>query len=96
MTHRHTLPAWLLDCVRCPIAGLPLHRAPAEVLASLASRGAAGQLATRVGRTVSAPPTQGLLSSDGRWFYGVVDGLATLVPDEAIEVGGIDGFLGGK
>jgi uncharacterized protein YbaR (Trm112 family) len=43
-------------------------------------------MTNKIGRTVSAIPTQGLVSKDGRWLYPVVQGIPCLLPDEAIPI----------
>jgi len=81
------LPDWFMGLVRCPITGTRLMLASAAQLQSLQRRQATGKLTTRLGRTVSGPLTQGLVSEDGRWFYPVEEGALHLLPDDAIAMG---------
>jgi uncharacterized protein YbaR (Trm112 family) len=43
-------------------------------------------LATKLGRTVSGRLTQGLVSSDGLWFYPIEQGIVSLLPDDAVPL----------
>jgi uncharacterized protein YbaR (Trm112 family) len=45
-----------------------------------------GTLATKLGRTVSGRLTQGLVSSDGLWFYPIEQGIVSLLPDDAVPL----------
>ncbi|MDZ4850511.1 MAG: hypothetical protein SGI77_14595 [Pirellulaceae bacterium] len=80
-------PDWLLEVLRCPITLSPLVPATRAKLDQLNSRHALKPLCTRGGRTISAVPTQGLLSSDQCWLYPVQNQIPTLIPDEAIAIG---------
>ena len=57
-----------------------------SVLDVLAARERIGSLFTVLGRTISEVPSQGLVSSDGRWFYGLHHGIACLMADEAVDL----------
>jgi len=80
-------PDWLFDFIRCPISKTRLSPATAAFLEQLKARHAAKPLCTHGGRTISAIPTQGLLSGDACWLYPVQDQIPSLIPDEAIAVG---------
>ena len=80
------LPDWILEFLRCPQSSGRLLLASQAVLDDLSERACAGKLLTILGRTISKVPSQGLVSSDGRWFYSVDDGVACLMVDEAIEL----------
>lgn len=81
------LPDWFMGLIRCPITGTQLTLASDAQLQSLKRRREAGILTTKLGRTVSVEPTQGLVSSDGEWFYPVEGGMVQLLPDDAIAIG---------
>ena len=79
------LPDWILGYLRCPHSGGKLSKASQVVLDGLALRARDGTLVTVLGRTISQIPTQGLVSTDGHWFYVVNEQIAVLLADEAIE-----------
>lgn len=81
------MPEWLLTCLRCPNTGEPLQLATSEDLARLAELNERGQLCTRVGRTILAIPSQGLVNENRSWFYSVENEIPCLVPEEAIALG---------
>jgi uncharacterized protein YbaR (Trm112 family) len=76
----------LLAALRCPQNGGKLAMAPAEILAALNARIAAGQVTDRDGRRLTAPLSSGLLRDDGALLYPVVDGFPILLIEEAIAV----------
>ena len=80
-------PEWLVSLLRCPITGQRLRRW--ERGAAEADR--ADSWTHRDGRSVSDPPSQGLLSEDGRWLYPLSGPVACLVPGEAIELAAVPG-----
>lgn len=80
------LPDWILEYLRCPHSNGRLLLASQAELDSLSERACAGKLFSVLGRTISQIPSQGLVSQDGRWFYGVNDGIISLLADEAIEI----------
>ncbi len=80
------LPDWILEFLRCPQSSGKLLLASQAVLDDLSERARAGKLLSILGRTISKVPSQGLVSSDGRWFYSLNDGVACLMADEAIEL----------
>ena len=80
------VPEWLFPLIRCPISRGRLRPAGAELIAWLQQQQTQGVLTTRIGRSVSEIPTQGLVSEDGCWFYPVHRGIPTLIPDEAVKL----------
>jgi uncharacterized protein YbaR (Trm112 family) len=81
-----SLPDWFIGLIRCPITGSELMLASPTQLQSLQERQERGTLATKLGRTVSDRPTQGLVSSDGLWFYPIERGIVSLLPDDAVPL----------
>ena len=79
-------PEWILGVIRCPNSGTLLTLASAQLLSQLRDLHARSPLTNKIGRSVLEIPTQGLVSKDGRWFYGVHQGIPCLLPDEAIEL----------
>jgi uncharacterized protein YbaR (Trm112 family) len=45
-----------------------------------------GVLCTKLGRTISYVPTQGLVSSDGKWFYPIANAIPCLLPEDAWDL----------
>lgn len=78
------MPEWLMGLVRCPNSKTKLMLASPSVLHFVKERMERGDLCTKLGRTISAVPTQGLVSEDLGWFYRMIDGIPCLLPDEAI------------
>jgi len=78
------MPDWLMGLVRCPNSKTKLMLASPCVLRFVKERMERGDLCTKLGRTISAVPTQGLVSEDLGWFYPMIDGIPCLLPDEAI------------
>jgi len=72
--------------LRCPISRLALVIPSPGWFAKLAESHAKTRLLTRLGRSVSQPPLQGLLSLDRRWLYVAENQIPSLIPDEAIAV----------
>jgi len=79
-------PAWLVDYLRCPISQSALVIPSPGWFTKLAELHAKTPLLTRLGRSVSQPPSQGLLSLDRHWLYIAANQIPTLIPDEAIVV----------
>lgn len=79
-------PEWILGILRCPNSGTSLAVASAKLIGQLSDRYKQSGLTNKIGRSVLEIPTQGLVSTDGRWFYGVHQGIPCLLPDEAIEL----------
>ena len=80
------LPDWILEYLRCPQSSGKLLLASQVVLDALSERARGGTLFTVLGRTLSQVPSQGLVSANGRWFYSMIDGIACLMADEAIDL----------
>jgi len=82
----NVFPNWFLDLIRCPNSGGTLSLANPTILRELSDRHGLSPLTNKLGRTISAVPTQGLVSQDGRWFYPIEHNIPCLLPDEAIEI----------
>ena len=80
------MPDWILEYLRCPHSNGRLLLATDGELGALSERARSGKLFSVLGRTISQVPSQGLVSSDGRWFYEMNDGIACLMADEAIDM----------
>lgn len=80
------LHADLLNMLRCPDDRSPLVEAEAAVISRLNAEVAAGKLRNRGGDVVAQPLDGGLLRSDGRYLYPIVDGIPVLLVDEAIPL----------
>ncbi len=79
-------PVWLLDYLRCPISQTALVIPSPGWFTKLAEFHTQTPLSTRLGRSISEPPMQGLLSVDRQWLYPAENQIPTLIPDEAISV----------
>jgi len=79
-------PTWLVDYLRCPISLSTLIVPSTEWFTRLAEVHSLTPLRTRLGRSISEAPTQGLLSLDRHWLYLSRNQIPTLIPDEAIVV----------
>jgi len=74
----------LLALLCCPETRQPLAAAPAEVIAQLEARRAAGTLTNRAGKQLLEPLTEGLLRADGAAFFPMTAGIPLLTPDDAV------------
>ena len=79
-----TMPAWVLELIRCPITRQKLDSASVELIERLRASLRDGKLMNRLGTNVMGDFQSGLLNESKSWFYPVVDDIPTLVPDEAI------------
>lgn len=86
-----TIPAWVLDLIRCPITLEKLEVAPADLVDRLRVLVRSGKLTNRIGASVTDEFHSGLVNASNNWFYPVIDEIPTLVPDEAIACSKIAG-----
>ena len=82
----HEFPEWILGVIRCPNSGACLSLASAQLLSLVEDRHGRSPMTNKIGRTISAIPTQALVSQDHRWLYPIIDGIPCLLPDEAIPL----------
>ena len=80
------METWLLELIQCPITREPLSLADAELLQVLHPLLNESKLLNRQGVTVDEPFEAGLVNASRTWFYPVIQGIPTLVPDEAIPL----------
>lgn len=73
------------DILRCPISGLPLRAADAEVVNRLAEAQRGSSLRNRNGEPAE-PFEGGLVTQDGTWFYPIRSGIPVLLPGEAVKL----------
>lgn len=81
------LPRLELEQLRCPVTAGKLEWLGDERLAQLRAAVADELIVNRSGDLVTQPPAAALTSTDGSLAYPVRDGIPTLVPGEAIELG---------
>ena len=74
----------LLDILCCPVSKTPVGLLTRAQLADLNRRIAAGEVVTVAGVSVTAPLSDGLVTTDGKVIYRVDDGIPVLLPDEGI------------
>jgi uncharacterized protein YbaR (Trm112 family) len=76
----------LLELIVCPATHQPLREAPPELLARLNARILKQELKNKGGTALLVELTEGLVRSDGRVLYPVLDGIPMLLIDEGIEI----------
>ncbi|MDZ7616555.1 MAG: Trm112 family protein [Patescibacteria group bacterium] len=80
------LDARLLKMLVCPENRTPLKPADAELLGSVNRAIAAGQVHNRAGQAVTHRLEAGLVREDRTLLYPIVDGIPSLLVDEAIPL----------
>jgi len=86
MNKQNALHDWLIGLVHCPNSRTDLLLASDEVMNRIHELHRLGVLCTKLGRTISHVPTQGLVSSDGRWFYPIANAIPCLLPEDAWDL----------
>jgi uncharacterized protein YbaR (Trm112 family) len=74
-----------IELLRCPISAQTMRAAPETVVRSLQDRRQSGGLRTRGGE-IPEPFEDGLLCTDGAWFYPVRNGIPVMLAGEAISM----------
>ena len=82
----------LLEILCCPVSKVPVVPLGRHQLAELNRRIAAGGVQTVRGVAVTAALDEGLITSDGKRVYRVVDEIPVMLADEAIAVARMEGF----
>ena len=77
---------WLLELMRCPVTGEPLHLASAELVAQLNRAVANESLRCRNGNAVTLPLDGALANQSSTLCYGIFEDVPNLIPDEAIAL----------
>lgn len=78
-----------LAMLRCPVTRERLRVADAGQLERLNQAINEGRVKNRLGDAVAGPVSEGLVNESGTLLYTVEDEIPCLLPDEAIELGGI-------
>jgi uncharacterized protein YbaR (Trm112 family) len=79
----------LLDLLVCPETRQPVRVAEPALLERLNAAITAGGIATRGGRPITEPVTEGLVREDGLLLYPVRDDIPIMLIDEALSLEGI-------
>ena len=74
----------LLEILCCPVSKTPLVRLPSDRLRKLNAAIEAGEVQYVDGETVSETLSEGLITSDGRVIYPVVDDIPLLLEEKGI------------
>lgn len=74
-----------IELLRCTISAQTLKAAPEVVVRALQERQRSGALLTRGGEAAE-PFEDGLLTSDGVWFYPIRSGIPVMLAGEAIAI----------
>lgn len=80
------LPNDLLALLVCPKTKQPLIRLPADQLAALNQRIAAGEVCDLEGTPLEAPLTEALITRNGNTIYPVVEDMPVLLEGRGIVV----------
>lgn len=81
---------WLLDIMKCPLSGEKLRVAEPGLVSKLRARQQAGDLHSHKGLPIQETFDGGLTNQSATYFYYIADNIPSLLPDEAIFLGGQD------
>lgn len=76
----------LVEILACPETKLPLRQASAEELKLLVQLHQRGELIKVTGEKVGEAPTAALVREDNRVAYPVIEGIPTLLVEEALNL----------
>jgi uncharacterized protein YbaR (Trm112 family) len=76
----------LLEILVCPETHQRVSLAPADLLARLQARQAAGELLNRAGAALKEPLAGALLREDGAIAYPILDGIPIMLIDEGLPL----------
>ncbi|KAF1009560.1 MAG: hypothetical protein GAK28_00200 [Luteibacter sp.] len=82
----------LIDILCCPVSKRPVRPLTASERDSLNGAIRAGSVDTVAGEKVSAPLTEGLITTDGKLVYRVDDGIPVMLPEAGIGTTQLGGF----
>jgi uncharacterized protein YbaR (Trm112 family) len=74
----------LIDLLCCPVSKTPVTPLSAAQLEFVNRAIAAGEARNVAGATLDAPLAAGLITTDGKVFYRVDDGIPVMLPEEGI------------
>ncbi len=80
----------LLDILRCPHSGQPLHVLDRTGLDALNRAIGAGSARSADGSTLSSTLSEALVTADRATIYRVDDGIPVLLADQRIDAGVLD------
>ena len=80
----------LLSLLCCPVSHKGLSMARAELLKSLNTAIAAGNVVNRDGEVVAAELAEALVTDDGKILYPINDGIPVLLEGESVVLGQLD------
>ena len=80
----------LLSILCCPVSHKGLSMARAELLKSLNTAIAAGNVVNRDGEVVAAELAEALVTDDGKILYPINDGIPVLLEGESVVLGQLD------
>ena len=72
-----------IELLRCPISAQTMKAAAENVVRSLQERQQSGALRTHGGE-IAEPFEDGLLTTDGAWFFPIRNGIPVMLASEAI------------
>lgn len=86
-----TISSNMIQLLRCPETGSPLHSLEAENIESLNKSIRNGKLVNRMGKSIPDELEGGLVNETRTWVYTIRSGIVCLIQDEAISYQAIGG-----